>query len=89
MTVRRRDGAVLTPYKIFVYFEWFVNESIVLSFLPPTCIAHTVAILLHAYWAIYHPPSTSLMYAIHHTILVITILYKGQQYCSVYLTALW
>jgi len=39
-------------YKIFFYFESFVHESIVLSFLPPTCIAHTVAILLHDYWAI-------------------------------------
>jgi len=39
-------------YKIFVYFESFVHEAIVLSFLPPTCIAHTVAIRLHDYWAI-------------------------------------
>jgi len=35
-------------HKIFFYFESFVNESIVLSFLSPTCIAHTVAIVLHA-----------------------------------------
>jgi len=34
------------------YFESFVHEPIVLSFLPPTCIAHTVAILLHDYRAI-------------------------------------
>ena len=39
-------------YKIVIYFESFVHESIVLSFLEPTCIAHTVAILLHDYWAI-------------------------------------
>jgi len=33
--------------KIFLYFESFVHESIVLSFLLPSCIAHTVAILVH------------------------------------------
>jgi len=33
---------------------------------------------LHGYWAIYDPPSTALLYAIHHTILVITISRKGQ-----------
>jgi len=55
-----------------------MHESIVLSFLPPTCIAHTVAILLHDWRAIYDPSSTSLVYAIHHTILVITISCKGQ-----------
>jgi len=65
-------------YKIFFYFESFVHESIVLSFSRPACIAHTVAILLHDYSAIYDPPSNSLWYAIHHTILVITISCKGQ-----------
>jgi len=67
------------PYKRFVHFESFVHESIVLLFLPPTCIAHTVAILLHDYRAIYDPPSTSLLYAIHHTMLVIIISCKGQR----------
>jgi len=57
-----------------------VHESIVLSFLPPTYIAHTVAILLHDHWAIYDPPSTSLLYAMHHTLLAITISCKGQEY---------
>ena len=55
-----------------------MHKSIVLSFFQRACIAHTVAILLHGYWAIYDPPSTSLWYAIHHTILVITISCKGQ-----------
>jgi len=55
-----------------------VHEAIVLSFHPSTYIPPTVAILLHEYWAIYDPPSTSLLYAIHHTILVIKISCKGQ-----------
>jgi len=46
---------------------------------PPTCIAHPGAILLHHYWAQYTtPPPTSRVYAIHHTILLITISCKGQ-----------
>ena len=65
-------------YKIFFFFESFVHKSIVLSFLPPICIAHSVATLLHDYLAIHDPSSTSLLYAIHHTILVITILCTGQ-----------
>jgi len=64
-------------YKIFFYFLSFVHESIV-PFFRPVCIAHTVAIQLHGYGAIYDPPSTSLLYATHHTILVITIFCKGR-----------
>jgi len=55
-----------------------MHESIVLSFLPPTCIGHTVAIRLRDSWAINDPSSISLLYASHHTILVITISCKGQ-----------
>jgi len=65
-------------YKMFFYFQSFVHESIVLSFFWPACIAHTVAILLHNYWAIYDPPPTSFVYAIHHRIVVIAISCKGQ-----------
>jgi len=32
-------------YKRFVYFEAVVHESILLLLPPPTCIAHTIAIL--------------------------------------------
>ena len=39
-------------YKIFVYFGAIVHESTILSFPPPTCIGHTVAMLLHDYWAV-------------------------------------
>ena len=61
-----------------IFSQSFVHESIGLLVFRPACIAHTVAILLHGYWAIYDPPSTSLWYVIHHTILVITISCKGQ-----------
>jgi len=54
------------------------NETNLVSFLPPICIAHTVAVLLHDFRAVYDPPSTSLVCAIHHTILVITVSCKGQ-----------
>ena len=69
---------ILWPLQDIVYFQSFVHESIVLSFVRPACIAHTVAILLHGYQAIYDPPPTFLWYAIHHTILVITISCRGQ-----------
>jgi len=65
-------------HTIFVHFEAFVQASIILYCSPPTCIANTIVIALHDYWAIYDPPSTSLVCAIHHTILVITISCKGQ-----------
>jgi len=44
-------------YKIFVYFEAVVHESTILSFPPPTCIAHPGAILLHDSRTIYESPS--------------------------------
>jgi len=56
----------------------FVHKSIVLSFLWPACIAYTVAIRLHGYWAVCDPPSTSLLYTTHHTTLEITISCEGQ-----------
>jgi len=64
-------------YKILFYFEAFVHESIILLLPPPTCIAHMVARLLQDYCAIFEPPPTDRYYAIHHTILCITILCKG------------
>jgi len=44
---------------------------------PPTCRAYPIAILLHDYCAIYDPPPTPLLYAIHHTILVMAMSCKG------------
>jgi len=72
-------GAGVGLYAIFFYFYSFLHESIVLSFSRRACIAHTVATLLHGSWAIYDPPSTSVLYAIHHITLVITISCKGQR----------
>jgi len=46
--------------------------------LRPPCIAHTVAIRIARLLGNIRPPSTSLLYAIHHTILVITISCTGQ-----------
>jgi len=54
------------PSQDIVYFEAVVHESTTLSSPLPTCIAHTVAIRLHDYWAIYHAASTPLLNAIHH-----------------------
>jgi len=65
---------------MFFYFEASVHESNIVMFPPPTCIGQTVALLLHDYWAVYEPPPTSLLYALHHIILVITISCKGQTF---------
>ena len=65
-------------YKILLDLEAFVHEPILRALPPPTCIARTLAILLHVYCAIYDAPPTPLVYAIHHTILVIAISCKGQ-----------
>jgi len=45
---------------------------------PSICIAHTIAILSHDSCAIYDPYPTPLVYTIHHTILAVAILCKGQ-----------
>jgi len=65
-------------YKIFVHCNPFVNEPILIVLPLPTCNAHTVAIVLHYYCARYASPPTPREYAIHHTILVMAILCKGQ-----------
>jgi len=41
---------------LYAIVSSFVHESIVLAFFWLSCIAHTVALLLHDYWAIYDPP---------------------------------
>ena len=65
-------------YKILYRFKALLWESIMLLFPPPTCKAYPIAILLHAHCAIYALPPTPLLYAIHHTILVMAISCKGQ-----------
>jgi len=72
----QKDGLRVNP-KMFVHFYSFVHESIVLSCFRFTCITHTAAIPLHDYWAMNDPPLDPLLYAIHLTILIITILCKG------------
>jgi len=57
-------GPVVDDDLVFVYFCSFVHESIVLSFSRPACIAHTVAIPLHGFWAIPDPSATSLLYGL-------------------------
>jgi len=72
-------------YKTLFYFEACVHDSAVLLLPLPTCIARTIAIRLHVYCAIiYDAPPPPLLYAIHHTILVImAISYKSQsRMCS-------
>ena len=71
-------------YTIFVHFNAVVNEPSILY--PPTCNAHTVAIVVQDYCARYAPPPTLILYAIHHTILVMAILCKGQK---AYQLAMW
>ena len=39
----------------------------------PPALPHTIAILLHDYCAIYDSPPTSVLYAIHHPILVMAL----------------
>ena len=71
-------SAPLGLYKIF--FHWFVcvQESILPLSPPPICITHATAILLRDSCAIYDLPPTLPVYAIHHTILVVTVSCKGQ-----------
>jgi len=44
----------------------------------PTRKAYPMAILLHDHCGVYAPPPTSPLYAIHHTILAMSISWKGQ-----------
>jgi len=60
-------GFSLGLYKIFVYMKAFMHERIIPCLPLPICIAHTIAILLQGHFAIYDPPQTTLLYAIHHT----------------------
>jgi len=48
------SGAVRVGlYKILLYFDAFVHDSIIRSLAPPTCIARTIAIPLYLHCAIY------------------------------------
>ena len=56
-----------------------MHESIFLVLPPPTCTAHSSAILLHASCAIYDPPRPPPAYAIHHTILAMQYRVKAKR----------
>ena len=65
-------------HKMWFNCEAFVHESIICVLPPPTCIARTIAILLHVYSAVYDAPPNPVLYAIHHTVLAMAISCKGQ-----------
>ena len=72
-------GCIIWPLQDIVCFEAVVHESTIFSVPPPTCIAHTVAILLQYDCAIYASPPTPPPFVCHtHTILMIPISCKGQ-----------
>jgi len=68
-------------YKIFVYFEAVVHDATILSPPPPPPLS-ALPTLVQYYCTIIGQYTTSLLtsrlFAIHHTILVITISCKGQ-----------
>jgi len=67
------------PLQDFLLIKAFVPESVMLMCTSPTCNVHTIAILVHDYCTIHDsPPDPPLVYAIHHTILIMAISCKGQ-----------
>jgi len=64
-------------YKVFFHLFLCVEDSIILSVTPPISIAHTTAILLRGFCAVYDLPPNLPLYAIHHRLLVMTISCKG------------
>ena len=69
---------VLSPYKILFHFKALLWESIILSLPPSSCNAYPIAILLHGFCTIDAPQPTPPVNVIHHTLLVMAILCKGQ-----------
>jgi len=64
-------------YMIFSHLFLWVQESIILYYPRPFRITHTTAILLCDSCVRYGLPLTLSLYAVHHTILVMTISCKG------------
>jgi len=60
-------------YKIVFHCKAFAHRSLIVLLPPPTCIAHAIAILLHGYCTIYDPPPTPFLFAVHHTLLLVSI----------------
>jgi len=65
-------------HKILLHFEPCVHEFNRPFILPARLHCPHVAILLHGYWEIDDPPPDPVVYAIHHTLLVMAISCKGQ-----------
>jgi len=66
-------GVCIGLYTIFFHLFVCVQESIIPLLPPPICITHATAIRLRDSCAIFDLPTTLLLYAIHHTMLVVTI----------------
>jgi len=67
----------LSLYKILYRFKALLWESIILLFPPPMLQRLPIAIPLHDHCTMHAFPPTSLLYAIHHTMLVMAISCKG------------
>jgi len=74
---------VISLYKILFHVNALLWESIILLLAPPSCKAYPIAIQLHDHRAIYAPPPTPPLYAVHHTLSVMAILCKGQFLCPI------
>jgi len=68
----------LSLHKIVFRFKALLWESIIRVSPLPACKAYSIAILLHDHWPIYALLPTPLLYAVNHTIWVMTISRKGQ-----------
>jgi len=76
VSLEPRDGLAFTRY---CFTLKLYCESLSFFCCPPqTANAYPIAILLHTHCAIYTPPPTLPLNAIHHTILVMAISCKGQ-----------
>jgi len=63
----------------YCFTSRLLRESLILLLpLPPICKAHPNAIPLHDHCAVYAPPPTPPLYALHQTVLVMAISCKGQ-----------
>jgi len=74
------DKQHISLYTILFHFKAVLWSLSSFDCHPPTCNAYRIAILLHAHChcAIYAPPPTLPLYAIHHTILLMAVSRKGQ-----------
>jgi len=79
---KSQHGGACWPIQDILSLVLCEQESIIPSLLPPICVTLATAILLRDFCAMYELPPTLPLYAIHHTILIMTISCKGQGTCS-------